>query len=215
MGGDGWGGRVGGWVDMWVDGWARRCARLALCPSGLAAAAGLGLATLCLSSQELLTKKKAAQRCSRPPAPRSPSGPPPIPTTQIQSLAGCLTGCLTRPAARVLARSHTYTHILPPAGAPLDRLFPVVVEDISKEDQCSAFVAQVVGQHGPIDHAVSCFGAWWQGGARACLSARDALAQPCPAAPSLRPPNCPPANPTVFSAPTPCLPPLWQRMQAC
>lgn len=26
------------------------------------------------------------------------------------------------------------------------------------------FVADVTAQHGEIDHAVSCFGAWWQGG---------------------------------------------------
>ncbi|GAB4821734.1 hypothetical protein N2152v2_008780 [Parachlorella kessleri] len=49
-------------------------------------------------------------------------------------------------------------------GAAVDRLFPVVVADVSKEDQCAAFVAQVLKEHGEIDHAVSCFGAWWQGG---------------------------------------------------
>jgi NAD(P)-dependent dehydrogenase (short-subunit alcohol dehydrogenase family) len=41
----------------------------------------------------------------------------------------------------------------------------VVVADVSKEDQCAAFVEQVVAEHGEIDHAISCFGAWWQGGA--------------------------------------------------
>eukprot|EP00887_Chlorella_sp_A99_P007128 scaffold2.g7128.t1 len=50
------------------------------------------------------------------------------------------------------------------AGAPVENLHPVVVEDVSKEEQCSAIVKQVVAEHGEIDHAVSCFGAWWQGG---------------------------------------------------
>jgi omega-amidase len=49
-------------------------------------------------------------------------------------------------------------------GAPLDNLFPYFVADMSKEEQCRKFVADVTSQHGEIDHAVSCFGAWWQGG---------------------------------------------------
>lgn len=49
-------------------------------------------------------------------------------------------------------------------GAPIENLYPAVVEDVSKEEQCAAFVHEVVEQHGAIDHAVSCFGAWWQGG---------------------------------------------------
>ncbi|PSC75546.1 peroxisomal trans-2-enoyl-reductase-like [Micractinium conductrix] len=49
-------------------------------------------------------------------------------------------------------------------GAPVENLFPVVVEDVSKEEQVAAFVRDVVAAHGPIDHAVSCFGAWWSGG---------------------------------------------------
>ncbi|KAL4855773.1 3-oxoacyl-[acyl-carrier-protein] reductase FabG [Chlorella vulgaris] len=49
-------------------------------------------------------------------------------------------------------------------GAPVENLHPFVVEDVSHEDQCAAFVREVVQQHGDIDHAVSCFGAWWQGG---------------------------------------------------
>lgn len=51
-----------------------------------------------------------------------------------------------------------------PAGAPMENLVPVIVEDVSKEGQCAAFVKEVVAAHGPIDHAVSCFGAWWQKG---------------------------------------------------
>ena len=39
-----------------------------------------------------------------------------------------------------------------------------MVADVSKEDKCAAFVQQVLKEHGEIDHAVSCFGAWWQGG---------------------------------------------------
>lgn len=46
------------------------------------------------------------------------------------------------------------------AGAPIENLYPAVVEDVSKEEQCAAFVHEVVEQHGAIDHAVSCFGAW-------------------------------------------------------
>lgn len=30
--------------------------------------------------------------------------------------------------------------------------------------QVKAFVEGVVAEHGQVDHAVSCFGAWWQGG---------------------------------------------------
>jgi NAD(P)-dependent dehydrogenase (short-subunit alcohol dehydrogenase family) len=48
----------------------------------------------------------------------------------------------------------------------VENLYPLVVADVSKEDQCAAFVEEVVRLHGPIDHAVSCFGAWWQGGER-------------------------------------------------
>ncbi|KAL4432189.1 hypothetical protein ABPG77_005951 [Micractinium sp. CCAP 211/92] len=50
------------------------------------------------------------------------------------------------------------------AGAPTENLVPIVVEDVSKEEQCRRFVETLVAQHGPIDHAVSCFGAWWSGG---------------------------------------------------
>ncbi|KAL4422616.1 hypothetical protein ABPG75_008813 [Micractinium tetrahymenae] len=50
-------------------------------------------------------------------------------------------------------------------GCPTDKLFPVIV-DISDEAACEQFVADVQAAHGtPIDHAVSIFGGWWEGGA--------------------------------------------------
>lgn len=55
--------------------------------------------------------------------------------------------------------------LFPVAGAPVKNLFPLVVADVSKEDQCSECIKQIIAEHGEIDHAVSCFGAWWQKGA--------------------------------------------------
>jgi hypothetical protein len=54
---------------------------------------------------------------------------------------------------------------LPPgsAGAPLENLLPVVVE-VGSEEACSQFVEDLLGMHGRIDHAVSCFGSQWQRG---------------------------------------------------
>ena len=54
---------------------------------------------------------------------------------------------------------------LPPASAvaPLENLLPVVVE-VGSEEACSQFVEDLLGMHGRIDHAVSCFGSQWQRG---------------------------------------------------
>ena len=75
-----------------------------------------------------------------------------------QSGAACVcTALAARPIAPLL---HAKYCMLGCAGAPIENLYPAVVEDVSKEEQCAAFVHEVVEQHGAIDHAVSCFGAW-------------------------------------------------------
>ncbi len=51
----------------------------------------------------------------------------------------------------------------PVAGAPLENLLPVVV-DVSNEDVCQQFVGGCVQRYGRIDHAVACFGGFWEGG---------------------------------------------------
>ncbi|KAL4422615.1 hypothetical protein ABPG75_008812 [Micractinium tetrahymenae] len=48
-------------------------------------------------------------------------------------------------------------------GAPLDNLMPVVV-GISSEDFCQQFVGGCLQRYGRIDHAVSCFGGFSEGG---------------------------------------------------
>ncbi|KAL4449037.1 hypothetical protein ABPG77_007754 [Micractinium sp. CCAP 211/92] len=50
------------------------------------------------------------------------------------------------------------------SGAPLENLLPVVV-DVSNEDVCQQFVGGCVQRYGRIDHAVACFGGFWEGGA--------------------------------------------------
>ena len=49
------------------------------------------------------------------------------------------------------------------AGVPTASLHPLIA-DLSSEDGCASFVNQVLERHGGIDHAVSCFGSFWQGG---------------------------------------------------
>ena len=43
-------------------------------------------------------------------------------------------------------------------------LFPVVA-DLADEAAAAAFFQDVASKHGSVDHAVSCFGSFWQGGA--------------------------------------------------
>ncbi|PSC70067.1 SDR family oxidoreductase [Micractinium conductrix] len=49
------------------------------------------------------------------------------------------------------------------SGAPLENLMPVVV-GISEDQYCSALVSGVLQKYGRLDHAVSCFGGFWEGG---------------------------------------------------
>ncbi|KAI7835651.1 hypothetical protein COHA_010443 [Chlorella ohadii] len=48
-------------------------------------------------------------------------------------------------------------------GVPAASLHPLIA-DLSSEAGCTAFVNQVLERHGQINHGVSCFGSFWQGG---------------------------------------------------
>lgn len=95
-------------------------------------------------------------------------------------------------------------------AVPTHKLFPVVT-DVASEAAAAAFFQDVQQEHGGIDHAVSVFGTFWQGGAAArptvaaggccwLLLAVDALLLR-PLAASL------PANPTAAPTRLPGFPP--------
>lgn len=65
-------------------------------------------------------------------------------------------------------------HMPPCAGVPAAALHPMIA-DLSSEAGCAAFVNQVLERHGRIDHGVSCFGSFWQGGEARRAGWRDVL----------------------------------------
>lgn len=105
------------------------------------------------------------------------SGGPRSPCTMLAVYLS-LPCCAAQPSPCTgLACSTGVSAFLPAAGASLDNLLPVVV-GISCEDYCQQFVGGCVQRYGRIDHAVACFGGFWEGGeGPAALEALAAL--PC------------------------------------
>ena len=95
----------------------------------------------------------AALAAGRPPALCLPPAPPqPLPPSSPSFLPQVLAFVLDAPRLPMMPLlSSATTSLLPPPPPLL---------------QVAAFVRDVVAAHGPIDHAVSCFGAWWSGGER-------------------------------------------------
>lgn len=70
------------------------------------------------------------------------------------------------------SRQHTACVTAPPPSAPLPSSPPLPSAalasppsvDISEEAACKEYVSDMKEKHGAFDHAVSCFGSFWQGG---------------------------------------------------
>jgi NAD(P)-dependent dehydrogenase (short-subunit alcohol dehydrogenase family) len=84
-------------------------------------------------------------------------------------------GALTRPTEPSCIDPGVYLL----AGLPEEKLFTEVV-DIRQEEACAAFLEDVVARHGrKIDHAVSVFGHFWQGGERIDFGSQPMVDEDC------------------------------------